>query len=127
MKPIIKFIKYHEAGFTLIELMVVITIIGILAAIAIPQYSSYRQRSYIAALQSDARTIANAQEAYFVTNNTYSGDFNVLDANPYGAEISQHTTVGNWQADATSFSFTCTDILHGNVVVTYANTRGGLQ
>ena len=63
--------KNGQKGFTLIELMIVIAIIGILAAIAIPQFSAYRERSYIASMQADVNTIRFAEEAYYVDNNTY--------------------------------------------------------
>jgi type IV pilus assembly protein PilA len=59
-------------GFTLIELMIVIAIIGILAGIAIPQYSLYRTRSFNASAQADLRNAATAQEAYFMDHGTYS-------------------------------------------------------
>lgn len=65
--------KKDEKGFTLIELMIVIAIIGILAAIAIPQFSAYRMRAYNAAAQSDLKNCATAQEAYFVDEQTYGG------------------------------------------------------
>ena len=48
--------RNNDKGFTLIELMIVIAIIGILAAIAIPNFVSYRQRSYNSAAQSDPTT-----------------------------------------------------------------------
>jgi Tfp pilus assembly protein PilE len=51
--------------------MIVIAIIGILAAIAIPQFSAYRTRSYNAAAEADLRNAATAQEAYYVDKQTY--------------------------------------------------------
>jgi type IV pilus assembly protein PilA len=64
--------KRNEKGFTLIELLVVVAIIGILAAIAIPQFSAYRQRAYEAGSKSDLRNAANGEEAYFVDNDQYA-------------------------------------------------------
>ena len=52
--------------------MIVIGIIGILAAIAIPQFSAYRTRSYNSLAQSDLRNAATAQEAYYVDNKGYT-------------------------------------------------------
>lgn len=61
----------HSHGFTFIEFSVVLAILGILAAIAVPQYSSYRERAYNQTAISDLRNVAAAQEAFFADNQTY--------------------------------------------------------
>ena len=63
--------RQNEKGFTLIELLVVIAIIGILAAIAIPQFTEYRKRGFDARSKSDLRNLATAEEAYFVDYESY--------------------------------------------------------
>src|SRR5690349_6124898 len=64
-------IKETSAAFTLIELLVVIVIVGILASIAVPQFSAYRMRGYAAQAVSDLRNCAIAEEAYFLDNEAY--------------------------------------------------------
>lgn len=61
-------------GFTLIELLIVVVIVSILAAIAIPKFSSTKEKAYVSKMKADLRNLATAQEAY-VTNNLiyYSG------------------------------------------------------
>lgn len=85
-----RMMKKDEKGFTLIELMIVIAIIGILAAIAIPQFSAYRQRSYNATAEADLRNAATAQEAYYVDNQGYT---NVV-ANIIGSTYGLYTSSG---------------------------------
>ncbi len=63
--------KPAQKGFTLIELLIVVAIIGILAAVAIPQFSAYRIKAFNSAATTDLKNFKTALEAYFYDNTTY--------------------------------------------------------
>jgi type IV pilus assembly protein PilA len=64
------FRKKGQKGFTLIELMIVIAIIGILAAIAIPQFVTYRQKGYNTQAKAELKSFYTACQAYFADSPT---------------------------------------------------------
>ena len=71
--------KKENLGFTLIEMLVVVLIIGILAAIALPQYKIAVGRAKLATIKNTTESIIQAEERYFLANNEYTDDLSVLD------------------------------------------------
>ncbi len=71
--PIKRKLCRQQTGFTLIELMIVVAVIGILAAIAIPNYSDYIKRGKAAEATSNLATLRVKMEQYFQDNRTYIG------------------------------------------------------
>jgi prepilin-type N-terminal cleavage/methylation domain-containing protein len=76
----------NSKGFTLIELMIVIAIIGILAAIAIPNFIAYRNKAFCARAETDANTVEAAISSYFSEpDNTHVDYAGLISAGELGA------------------------------------------
>jgi prepilin-type N-terminal cleavage/methylation domain-containing protein len=90
-------------GFTLIELLLVIVIVGILVTVLIPRWASTRERAFVAALKSDLRNLATAEESYFYDNASYATSLASLVAfTPSTGNLVtiNEATVGGWSATA---------------------------
>lgn len=113
----------NEKGFTLIELLIVIAIIGILAAIAIPQFTQYKNRAYNSASKADLHNI-------FLSCKAYWGDESGADAcslaiatqASYGFSASPDVTVAVTTGPEGTFVATATHAVTG---VTYSIDSAG--
>ncbi|UJB32591.1 type IV pilin protein [Chromobacterium sp. Beijing] len=96
--------KRVNRGFTLIELIIVVAIVGILVSIALPSYTNYVQRTYRAEVQTELQAIAQAQEKYFTLNNAYASSLTALSyaSSSISSQDNRYTiTMGDLSASAT--------------------------
>lgn len=90
--------KKRLSGFTLIEIMIVVAIIGILAAIAMPQYQGYIQKGRRAAAQAFLLQVAQRQQQFYLDNRAYAASLTNLnvpvpnDVSPYYELVDMPTT-----------------------------------
>jgi len=68
----------NRNGFTVIELLIVIVIIGILAAIAIPKFAGSKDRDYASQMTTDLRNLVTAEEAFFADSTRYTNNLTSL-------------------------------------------------
>jgi prepilin-type N-terminal cleavage/methylation domain-containing protein len=68
-----------RAGFTLVELLVVVVVLGILAAMAIPKFKNTKGKANAAALRTDLRNLATAEESFFYSTGHYSSALDSLN------------------------------------------------
>jgi type IV pilus assembly protein PilA len=119
-----------RAAFTLIELLIVVVIIGILAAIAIPKFQNTKGKANSAALRSDLRNLAVAEESYYFEQKTYSVDTAAIKFRPSpGVIMTIGTTYGGaaWVATAMhplSYPLKCT-IYYGETTAPFPNQAEG--
>jgi len=117
----------NDQGFTLIELLTVVAIIGVLAAVAIPQFALYRQKGFDGRAASDLRNAAGAEEYYYATNQVYvtCASASVCEANLPGYNRSAGVNLA-MVGGTNSFTGTASHS-NGSKTFTYDSQNGGLQ
>jgi len=93
----------NSEGFTLVELLIVVAIIAILGAIAIPQFSAYRFRAFNGAANSDTRNLATSEEALFTDTQAYGEAASAVIPVTTGAAGAGPVLISGPQEPATTF------------------------
>jgi type IV pilus assembly protein PilA len=103
--------KTNNKGFTLIELMIVIAIIGILAAIAIPNFIAYRDKAYCSSAETDVQTVMGAIADYFSNpDNVTVSEANLGLTDGAGGDLSNGNTYTLTGVGTNSYRVVVTDV-----------------
>ncbi len=92
----------RRAGFTLIELMICVVILGLLAAFAVPHFANTTAKASVATVKSDLRNLASAQETYFHEHHEYAPSLALLGVHTSpGVNVTLvEASAGGWSAQA---------------------------
>jgi prepilin-type N-terminal cleavage/methylation domain-containing protein len=95
----------RRSGFSLIEAVMAMTIVSLLAAIAVPRWSRLRERSTIASMRADVRNLAVLEESYFYDHAVYTSDLGLLASRGFvgtlGVQLQVHeATNTGWSVTA---------------------------
>ena len=107
-----------KKGFTLIELMIVVVIIGIVAAIAIPKFSDVSESAQRNACRANMRTIAGQETIYYAQNNAFGTQAQIGLAGvicPASQPYTINLAPGPGGIANTSYTITCPTSGHGNI------------
>ena len=121
--------RQPRSGFSLVELLIAIVIVGILAAITIPTFANTTAKADIAAVKSDLRNLATAQESYYYQNATYAPSTVLLNLTPSpGVTITiVQAAPSGWSATAVhpaAVPVTCAVFYGAATAVPPATTQG---
>ena len=94
----------RRRGFSFVELLVVMVLLGALSSMAVPRFREYKERAFIAAMQSDLGNLKIAQESYWAEYQQYATDTAHLEmriTNDIAISISSQDVIGGYTAVAT--------------------------
>ncbi len=89
----------HRPGFSLVELIVALLVVGVLVGLAMPRFNTYRRKAHVASMVSDLRNLAAAEEEFWNAMKSYSGDTTALEL-----ATSPSVTLALVSADSTGWS-----------------------
>jgi len=101
----------NQKGFTLMELMIVIVIIGVLAAIGVPSYKNYVNKAKEGTCQANRRSLQTAVGLYYAENTSYPGSVDALSAYIDNAADLKCPSSGTYSIDSVTGEIYC-DVHH---------------